>query len=129
MVDYKSKYNHLLLDYTKLKKGTLLSFQEVEIQDLHNTIKKLQLEVTNLQKRIYNRNRLGWKHTIQSLICIKWRVDEVFTLQDFYNLYSDVLQKLYPDNKTIEASIQGTLQKLRDDKLITFLNRGSYVLI
>jgi hypothetical protein len=121
MIDYKLKYNDLLQENTKLKQGTLLAFQEIEIQDLQSHIHSL-----------HNRNgtyKVGWKHTIKSFICIKWESGDIFTLQEFYKLYMDVLQKIYPDNHTIEASVQGTLQKLRDDKLITFLNRGSYSLI
>ena len=122
MIDYKLKYNDLLQENTKLKQGTLLAFQEIEIQDLQSHIHSL-----------HNRNgtyKVGWKHTIKSFICIKWESGDIFTLQEFYKLYMDVLQKIYPDNHTIEASVRETLQKLRDDNVIIFLDtRGSYSLI
>ena len=132
MVDYESRYFTLLEEYNKLKKGTLINFQETEIHDLQNEIHKLKTQIKLLNKNLKRLDNptITWKYTIKSLIMIKWKVDEVFTLQNFYDLYHDTLKKLYPMNNTIDASIRGTLEKLRDANVIRFIdNRGSYALI
>lgn len=50
----------------------------------------------------------------------------IFTLQEFYRVSFNVLSRKYPNNNTIKASIQRTLQDIRDDNYIIFLNRGEY---
>ena len=50
----------------------------------------------------------------------------IFTLQEFYRVSFNVLSIKYPNNNTIKASIQRTLQDIRDDNYLIFLNRGEY---
>ena len=50
----------------------------------------------------------------------------IFTLQELYRYSYNNLQLLYPKNKTIKYSIQGTLQVLRDEKYLLFIGRGEY---
>ena len=50
----------------------------------------------------------------------------IFTLQEFYRVSFNVLSRKYPNNNTIKASIQRTLQDIRDDNYLIFLNRGEY---
>ena len=50
----------------------------------------------------------------------------IFTLQELYSYSYNNLQLLYPKNKAIKYSIQGTLQVLRDEKYLLFIGRGEY---
>ena len=50
----------------------------------------------------------------------------IFTLQELYRLSYNNLSMKYPNNNTIKASIQGTLQDIRDEGYLIFLNRGEY---
>jgi len=50
----------------------------------------------------------------------------IFTLQELYRVSFNVLSRKYPNNNTIKASIQRTLQDIRDDNYLIFLNRGEY---
>jgi hypothetical protein len=52
-----------------------------------------------------------------------------FTLQEFYMTSLKNLQMKYLKNNTCEASIQGTLQKLRDDGYLEFVSPGKYRVI
>ena len=52
-----------------------------------------------------------------------------FTLQEFYRSSLNNLQMKYPKNNACEASIQGTLQKLRDDGYLEFVAPGKYRVI
>ena len=50
----------------------------------------------------------------------------IFTLEELYRVSIYTLSMKYPNNNTIKASIQSTLQKLRDDNYLLFLGRGEY---
>ena len=50
----------------------------------------------------------------------------IFTLQELYRYSYNNLQLKYPKNKKIEARIRQTLQVLRDEKYLLFLERGKY---
>lgn len=50
----------------------------------------------------------------------------IFTLQELYRLSYNNLAMKYPNNNTIKYSIQRTLQDIRDDNYLIFLNRGEY---
>ena len=50
----------------------------------------------------------------------------IFTLQELYRLSYNNLEMKYPNNNTIKASIQRTLQDIRDEGYLIFLNRGEY---
>ena len=50
----------------------------------------------------------------------------IFTLQELYRLSYNNLSIKYPNNNTIKASIQRTLQDIRDEGYLIFLNRGEY---
>ena len=52
-----------------------------------------------------------------------------FTLREFYRSSLNNLQMKYPKNNTCEASIQGTLQKIRDDGYLEFVSPGKYRVI
>jgi hypothetical protein len=51
----------------------------------------------------------------------------IFSFQEFYNVTSDVIQTKYPNNHTLKASYYRTLQILRDENYLLFLdNKGMY---
>jgi len=49
-----------------------------------------------------------------------------FTLQEFYDSSFQNLQMKYPDSDSCDASIRANLQKLRDERYLTFAERGKY---
>lgn len=64
----------------------------------------------------------GWKKDVFDIVD---SLDEYFTLEQVYQ-YCDHLRQLYPKNKNIEAGIRRTLQYMRNDGLIEFIDRGKY---
>ena len=69
---------------------------------------------------------MAWKADIYAVIRNNWRDGREFTLMDLYEFESDLAQ-LHPGNKNVRAKIRQTLQYLRDDRLVEFLDdRGSY---
>lgn len=52
-----------------------------------------------------------------------------FTLQEFYDRFTNRLGHLHPDNNNIQAKIRQQLQVLRDGGVLQFLGRGSYRLL
>ena len=52
-----------------------------------------------------------------------------FTLQEFYRSSLNNLQMKYPNNNRCETTIQGTLQKIRDDGYLEFVSPGKYRVI
>jgi len=77
-------------------------------------------------------------HNQNKIIIMSWKKDlkkeiernnfdlGVFTLQELYRVSYYYLSKRYPKNNTIKASIQRTLQDIRDEGYLIFLNRGEY---
>ena len=73
---------------------------------------------------------MTWKKEIKSEIIDQAYDLGYFTLKEFYVTSLKNLQMKYPKNSTCEASIQGTLQKLRDDGYLEFINnKGKYRVI
>jgi 5-methylcytosine-specific restriction endonuclease McrA len=72
---------------------------------------------------------MTWKEDLKREIEINNLDSGVFTLQKLFSLSYDNLSMKYPNNNTIEASIQRNLQYLRDDGYLVFLNRGEYKVI
>ena len=55
-----------------------------------------------------------------------WAFGEEFTLEEVYGFEED-FQRLYPNNRHIQARLRQILQELRDDETLRFLNqRGTY---
>lgn len=72
----------------------------------------------------------GWKSNLIAkikMLC-KEKGSNEFTSPEFMDRFVDILQDEYPNNTTIEASVYGTLQKIRDDDLLEFISgeRGNY---
>jgi len=72
----------------------------------------------------------GWKANVIAKIkaLCKEKYSNEFTSAEFMERFLDVLHDEYPKNTTIEASVYGTLQKIRDDDLLEFVpgERGKY---
>ena len=69
---------------------------------------------------------MTWKNDLMRIIKKNHLDLGIFTLEEFYRVSFNVLSRRYPNNNTIKASIQGTLQKLRDDNYLIFISRGVY---
>lgn len=69
---------------------------------------------------------MTWKSDLMRIIKKNHLDLGIFSLEELYRVSIYTLSMKYPNNNTIKASIQGTLQKLRDDNYLIFLNRGEY---
>ena len=69
---------------------------------------------------------MTWKSDLMKIIKKNHLDLGIFTLEELYKVSINTLSMKYPNNNTIKNSIQGTLQKLRDDNYLIFLNRGEY---
>ena len=63
---------------------------------------------------------MTWKNDLMIIIKRNHLDLGTFTLEELYRVSFNVLSRRYPNNNTIKASIQGTLQKLRDDNYNQF---------
>lgn len=69
---------------------------------------------------------MNWRDEVRTIIKNNWSVGEVFTLNDIYKFKSE-FSETYPDNTHIEEKIRQTLQYLRDEGTIEFIdNNGFY---
>ena len=67
-----------------------------------------------------------WKSELWRLIRDKWEVGQEFTLSEIAAFESH-FKNLYPDNTVITDSLRHWLQRLRDERLIEFVDdRGTY---
>ena len=90
---YKKSYETLLDAHTKLKEGTLVKFQEIEIKDLQDQIAILKdlcktHEHTCSKKSTINYH--SWKPQLELFIRMRWNVGDIFTLQEFYYIYKGI---------------------------------------
>ena len=69
---------------------------------------------------------MTWKKDLMRIIKKNHLDLGIFTLEQLYRVSIYTLNMKYPNNNTIKNSIQGTLQKLRDDNYLIFLDRGKY---
>lgn len=69
---------------------------------------------------------MSWKNDLIRIIKKNHLDLGIFTLEELYRVSFITLSRRYPNNNTIKASIQGTLQKLRDDNYLIFIRRGVY---
>ena len=69
---------------------------------------------------------MNWKSEVCLIIKQICPIGEMFNLYDIYK-HKEQLQNLYPNNNHIEDKIRQTLQYLRDDEIIEFIdNNGEY---
>lgn len=75
---------------------------------------------------------MAWKEDIFLMICdlCSTQGSNIFLLEDFVTANLERLSDLYPENLHVEEKIRQTMQYLRDDGRILFVdNRGTYELI
>lgn len=70
----------------------------------------------------------GWRASVIKKIealCTD-KGDNTFTRTEFLEAYREDLQIEYPNNNTIDSTVDRTFQTLRDEDLLEFLKRGQY---
>ena len=72
------------------------------------------------------RDKLSWNHHLYDMLLFYFRNKPTFTLTEIKQVTSGALSYYYPNNTTISYSIMRTLQNLRDDGKIEFIERGVY---
>ena len=88
------------------------------------------IETVSIMRFILDNTKRKWCEHLEILIKIKYNKGDRFTIKDIYENFEDILQQKYPLNYTVKASIRQHLQKLRDKKIIDFIdNHGKYILI
>jgi hypothetical protein len=91
--------------------------------------KKLE-ETVSIIRFILDNKKRTWYDNLEILIKIKYNKGDTFNLKDIYENFEHILQQKYPLNYTVKASIRQHLQKLRDKKIIDFIDdKGNYTLI
>jgi Dam-replacing HTH domain len=69
---------------------------------------------------------MTWKTELLAIIRNHWGTGREFFLPELYK-YEDDLRQLHPTNRHVQAKIRQTLQYLRDERLVEFVDdRGSY---
>ena len=69
---------------------------------------------------------MTWKEITRRIIAENYPVGSTFTLLDIY-AYADQFQAAFPNNAHIEDKIRQTLQFLRDEGTLDFVdNNGAY---
>jgi type II restriction enzyme len=71
-------------------------------------------------------SELGWREALATHIRSRWNVGAVFSLTELY-LDTAKFTELFPANDHVEDKLRQTLQYLRDDGMLDFLdNEGHY---
>jgi 5-methylcytosine-specific restriction protein B len=73
-------------------------------------------------------NTSGWRASVIEKIielCTE-KGDTTFTRTEFLEANREDLQNEFPNNNTVDSTVDRTFQKLRDDDLLEFVNRGQY---
>ena len=69
---------------------------------------------------------MTWNAIVWAEIQKRWRPGQSFVLQDLYKL-EPKFNRAYPQNSFVRAKIRQTLQSLRDQGLVRFVdNAGTY---
>ena len=88
------------------------------------------IETISIIRFILDNTKRKWFENLEILIKITYDKGDRFTIRDIYEKFEDILQQKYPKSNTVKNSIQLNLQKLRDKKIIDFIdNKGNYILI
>lgn len=70
--------------------------------------------------------RITWDSELREMVRKNWRVAQAFTLNDVYRL-EPLFQSLYPRNRHRRDKLRQTLQHLRDEGELEFVdNKGHY---
>jgi len=68
---------------------------------------------------------MGWDSELKTIVQRDFSVGEHFTLDEIYG-YQGHFSELYPDNRHVKDKLRQTLQHLRDDGIVEFVDRGIY---
>ncbi len=69
---------------------------------------------------------VNWRDQLKSRMEATWKIGDVFSLSDVYE-FEDEFQRDFPQNKNVRSKLRQTLQSLRDDGVLEFLDqRGTY---
>ena len=77
----------------------------------------------------------SWKGQVKKLIIRNGFAESSFTFKEFFNYIDTItsisigylLGKCFPDSNTIRSSVRHTLQRLRDEEFLTFIDyKGTY---
>lgn len=69
---------------------------------------------------------MTWESDVREIIEGNWRRGSTFTLRELYAVGRH-LKKRHPENRHVEEKIRQTLQRLRDLRLIDFIDQnGTY---
>ena len=69
---------------------------------------------------------MTWKSDLMKIIKKNHLDLGIFTLEELYKVSINTLSMKYPNNNTIKASVRRTLQEIRDDGYLIFLEKGGY---
>ena len=128
----RAKYKQLHIKYKKQEEeynSLLKHFHElVKIgADLKEENEKLVKVYKKKDKVDMQYIKCTFQNILYYLIKYNWEINVNFTLTNIYTNCKIILQLLYPNNNSIESSIQSNMQKLRDKGYIEFIdNRGNY---
>jgi type II restriction enzyme len=64
---------------------------------------------------------MGWDEELADLIRQNWPIDGIFTLDDVY-AHEAHFEALYPDNHFVREKLRQTLQRLRDQGDLEFVD-------
>lgn len=72
---------------------------------------------------------MSWKEDVLSVIRENYSVGDIFNLQDIYS-YNNHFKSIYSNNNNIEAKVRQTLQYLRNDGILEFVDdNGTFRLL
>ena len=91
---------------------------------------KQLVETVSIIRFILDNTKRKWYENLEILIKIKYNKGDKFTIKDIYDNFEEILQQKFPKSNTVKNSIQLNLQKLRDNKIIEYIDyQGNYILI
>jgi 5-methylcytosine-specific restriction protein B len=114
-------------DYLELQDTLKIRFQE-EAFSIHSFPELSLASWKYRPQKTEDEDVLNWKKSIISKIeqlCSDINANE-FTRKEFLDRFQPELSQEFPNNNTIEATINRQFQILRDDDLLEFVSRGFY---
>ena len=88
-------------------------------QTKKKTMKKLQI----IPKKTWKKNLYELLPKGSRMVCLNDGFEGYyFSLSNVYETCEELLRNIYPNNKSIPSQIRATLQLLRDDGVIEFIN-------
>ncbi len=92
-------------------------------------------DIVNFSRTGHISQPKSWKGQVKKLIIRNGFAESSFTFKEFFNHIDTItsisigylLGKCFPDSNTIRSSVRHTLQKLRDEEFLTFIDyKGTY---